>query len=136
MFIVSTLHRESLRQMMNQGRVGRSIKIRVLEMLKPQVCGTSRNYAGNHGDIKEFWSLIIERFPNDLFPKNQRNSLKIFWSTTTSMALSSTISTVTWLIGPQRVTIVAEHLCTLGREHTQIEEKICSPLDGWHWNCF
>ena len=43
------LHRESLRQMMNQGRVDRSVKIRVLEMLKPLVCGERF-----HGDIKEF----------------------------------------------------------------------------------
>ena len=55
MFIVLTLHRESLRQMMNQGRVNRSIKIQVLEMLKPQVCGS---YA-NHGDIKDFLVLIF-----------------------------------------------------------------------------
>ena len=54
MFIVLTLHRESLRQMMEQGRVNHSIKIQVLEMLRPQVC---EDYGSRHGDIKEFLVL-------------------------------------------------------------------------------
>ena len=49
MFIVLKLHRESLRQMMNQGRANHSIKIQVLESLKDQVRGDA-----HHGDIKEF----------------------------------------------------------------------------------
>ena len=49
MFIVLKLHRESLRQMMKQGRVSHSIKIKVLKMLRPQVCG----YKACHGDIKD-----------------------------------------------------------------------------------
>ena len=49
MFIVLPLHRESLRQMMQKGRVSHLIKVRVLEMLKPQVCGLF----AYHGDIKD-----------------------------------------------------------------------------------
>ena len=49
-FIVLPLHRESLRQMMVKGRVGRSTKIEVLKMLLPIIV----NLALDHGDIKEF----------------------------------------------------------------------------------
>ena len=56
MFIVLRLHRESFRQMMqhSDGRVDHSIKLQVLQMLKPQVCGDA-----DHGDIKDFLVLII-----------------------------------------------------------------------------
>ena len=47
-FIILPLHRESLRQMINQGRVNHSVKINVLRMLKKHVCGE-----GLHGDIKD-----------------------------------------------------------------------------------
>ena len=57
MFIVMKLHRESLRQMMQKGRVNNSIKIKVLEMLKPQVLGVS-----HHGDIKDFGFFSIRKF--------------------------------------------------------------------------
>ena len=49
MFIVLTLHRESLRKMMQDGNVNNSIKVHVLQMLKKQVCSD-----GFHGDIKDF----------------------------------------------------------------------------------
>ena len=52
MFIVLTLHRESLRQMMNRGRVNRPIKIQVLQMLE-QICAGVSGIIGDHGDIKE-----------------------------------------------------------------------------------
>ena len=48
MFIVLKLHRESLREMLQKGRVSHSVKIKVLEMLKPIVCDQY-----DHGDIKE-----------------------------------------------------------------------------------
>ena len=50
MFIVLKLHRESLRQMMQQGRVDHSIKIQILQMAKTLLTETE----GHHGDIKEF----------------------------------------------------------------------------------
>ena len=50
MFIVLPLHRESLRQMMNQGLVNHSIKIQVMEMLKKQI----NESILPHGDIKDF----------------------------------------------------------------------------------
>ena len=56
MFIVLTLHRENLREMMDSGRLDLSMKREVLEMLKPIVCSHHC-----HGDIKEFcspWSFI------------------------------------------------------------------------------
>ena len=52
MFIVLPLHRESLRQMMQKGRLSHSIKIQVLQMLKLQVCDRA-----DHGDIKDFSGL-------------------------------------------------------------------------------
>ena len=55
MFIVLNLHRESLRQMINQGRVNHSIKIEVLRMLRPVVC--SGECA--HGDIKEILAIFF-----------------------------------------------------------------------------
>ena len=53
MFIVLPLHRESLRQMMNQGLVTQSIKIQVMEMLKKQIVDNTYG----HGDIKDFFGL-------------------------------------------------------------------------------
>ena len=50
MFIVLKLHRESFRQMMQQNRINRSIKIQVLQMLKANICDDTRD----HGDIKDF----------------------------------------------------------------------------------
>ena len=49
MVIVLPLHRESLRQMMQQGRVNHLVKIQVLEMLKSKVVSGSYD----HGDIKD-----------------------------------------------------------------------------------
>ena len=68
MFIVIPLHRESLRQMMDQGLVTHSIKIEVLEMLKRQI--TDSFYS--HGDIKEFWFLRVIKFNADY--KNQEKA--------------------------------------------------------------
>ena len=51
------LHRESLRQMMQQGRVTRSHKIEVFQMLKPIVC----EGFDDHGDIKELDSKICSQ---------------------------------------------------------------------------
>ena len=51
MFIVLTLHRQSLRQMIKQGRVDHSIKIKVLEMLRSHLCSSG---FPRHGDIKDF----------------------------------------------------------------------------------
>ena len=53
MFIVMTLHRESLRQMTKQGRVNRSSKIKVLEMLRPFLCSS----VAGHGDIKDLFGF-------------------------------------------------------------------------------
>ena len=48
MFIVLKLHRQSFRQMMQQGSVTHTIKIQVMEMLQQHIGRLSR-----HGDIKE-----------------------------------------------------------------------------------
>ena len=71
MFIVLKLHRESLRQMMQQGRVNHSIKIQVLEMLKNVATQVTR-----HGDIKELLVFQDAKINRDL--KNQSNSRKTF----------------------------------------------------------
>ena len=80
MFIVLPLHRENFRKMINQGRANRSIKLRVMEMLKEQTCRL-----GGHGDIKDFWLFNTQRI--DFCLKTKEKSPTIFWSiTTTSMA--------------------------------------------------
>ena len=63
MFIVIPLHRESLRQMMNQGRVTNSIKKQVLGMLKQHI--TSVREYEQHGDIKDFLVLNSVKFDSD-----------------------------------------------------------------------
>ena len=62
MFIVIPLHRESLRQIMNQGLLTHSIKIQVLEMLKNNWC---------HGDIKDFFDFT--RFTDSTLIKKTKN---------------------------------------------------------------
>ena len=69
MFIILRLHRESLRQMMNRGRVDHSMKIQVLQMLKPIV------QAKNHGDIKELLVFHCENLDRD--STGQRPSVSI-----------------------------------------------------------
>ena len=49
MFIIMPLFRESLRQMMDLGRVDHSVKIHVLKKLKNVACHSHEN----HGDIKD-----------------------------------------------------------------------------------
>ena len=71
MFIVLKLHRESLRQMIQQGRVSHSIKIRVLGMIKETF-----DECNHHGDVKEF--LVLYYAITDLDLKNQKNSRKTF----------------------------------------------------------
>ena len=55
LFIVLPLHRESLRDMMNKGRVNTDVKISVLKMLKPVV--TEDFYS--HGDLKDIFESIF-----------------------------------------------------------------------------
>ena len=55
MFIVLYLHRESLRQMINQDRASHSHKIQVLNKLKPIVYQD----VSAHGDLKESLILIL-----------------------------------------------------------------------------
>ena len=55
MFIVLPLHRESLRQMMNRGRVSHLMEIQVLRMLKPKILDLNIG----HGDIKELLVLNL-----------------------------------------------------------------------------
>ena len=75
MFIVLKLHRESLRQMMNQGRVNRSIKIQVLEMLKKIVCGGN----ADHGDIKDLLIFHQSKSIRSLhFVKTEQTARKYF----------------------------------------------------------
>ena len=73
MFIVLPLHRESLREMMNQRRVNHSIKIQVLQKLKSMIASDS---SFCHGDIKELLIIQYQNLDRDL--KNQRNSRTIF----------------------------------------------------------
>ena len=75
MFIVLNLHRESLRQMINQGRVNHSIKIEVLRMLRPVVC--SGECA--HGDIKEILAIFFMKLDSLLNLKYFLKSLTIYW---------------------------------------------------------
>ena len=58
--------------MMQKGRVDRSIKVRVLEMLKPQI---SDAWA-THGDIKDCLVFDYAEIGRDF--RNQRNSRIIF----------------------------------------------------------
>ena len=69
MFIVLKIHRESLRQMMQLGRVNHSIKIQVLEMLK-DITTTI------HGDIKDLLVFHDAEINRDL--KNQSISRRTF----------------------------------------------------------
>ena len=129
MFIVMKLHRESLREMMNQGRVSHSIKVQVLKMLKPKVC----RYTDGHGDIKDF--MIFHHLEINCDLKSQTNSQTIFWSTMTSTEVSSQTSNVVWAIGAQRVqTILVGHRCMPARGHTKEIIEICFPSDDWCWS--
>ena len=129
MFIVLKLHRESLRQMMKQGRVSHSIKIKVLKMLRPHVCDDK----AYHGDIKEL--LVFNNLESYCDLKSQRNSRIIFWLITSSKGVRFRSSSAFWPIGG-RFYIMAELQCTPGREHTKDSTKIFSHSDDWHWNCF
>lgn len=129
MFIVLKLHRESLRQMMQQGRVTHSIKIQVLEIIK-----YLSDYCSWHGDIKEL--LVFYFSKNYRAWKNQTKSRKTFWSITTSMVVKFRTLNVIWPIGAQRATILAEHQCMQGREHTKDSIKTCFLLHDWPWSSF
>ena len=73
MFIVLKLHRQSLRQMMKQGRVNHSIKIQVLQILKEWL-----SVDDLHCDIKDFYVFHNAVTVVDRDLKNQRNSRKTF----------------------------------------------------------
>ena len=129
MFIVLKLHRESLRQMMKQGRVSHSIKIKVLKMLRPHLCSN----VAPHGDIKEL--LVFNNLESFCDLKSQWNSRIIFWLITSSIGVRFRSSSAFWPIG-ERFNIMVERQCTPGREHTKTNTKIFSHSEDWHWNCF
>ena len=56
------LHRESLRQMMQKGRVNRSHIMKVFYMLKPIVCDSF----DDHGDIKDL-GLQVKQLSDIIF---------------------------------------------------------------------
>ena len=74
MFIVLTMHCESLRQMMAKGLVDHSIKIQVLQMLKAMFA----KHGFRHGDIKDFdFKFSQQDFLLNFRIKNQPDNILV-----------------------------------------------------------